>query len=303
MIAVSTDARVGLLGNPGDGYGGRVLAFTIADFAASVTAEPTRDWNYGSAEGAQLLRAGVEQLLASGVSLPQAATLSFTTTIPRQVGLSGSSAIVISAIRAALAVNDQTMQAVDVARLALEAETVSLGITAGPQDRVVQAYGGFIDMDFAVDWDALCYQRLDSGLLPHRLFIAWDNEPGFDSGGVHRDVKERWLAGDAEVRSAIARFREYSVAGWSALVAGNVDAVANLMDANFATRASLWEIGASDAEKVQIAQEHGAGAKLCGSGGAVVGLARDPSRVDALKAAYERAGYGFVVPTMGEPKP
>ena len=34
-------ARVGLLGNPSDVYGGRALSFTIADFSATVRLRPS----------------------------------------------------------------------------------------------------------------------------------------------------------------------------------------------------------------------------------------------------------------------
>ena len=36
-------ARVGLLGNPSDGYFGKTIAFTIANFYAEATLEPRRD--------------------------------------------------------------------------------------------------------------------------------------------------------------------------------------------------------------------------------------------------------------------
>jgi hypothetical protein len=34
-------ARVGLLGNPSDGYFGKTLAFSVSNFAATVTLEPS----------------------------------------------------------------------------------------------------------------------------------------------------------------------------------------------------------------------------------------------------------------------
>lgn len=302
MVVVSTDARVGLIGNPGDGYGGRVLAFTIGNFAATVTADPSADWIYGDDEGAALLEAAVMCLLTAGLALPQPAQLTFTTTIPRQVGLSGSSAIIISALRAALALNGQALPPVQLARLALQAETEALGITAGPQDRVVQAYGGLVDMDFAVDWEPSAYHRLGGELLPEGLFIAWDRTAGEDSGQTHRNVAERWRAGDVAVSQAIARFRDYAAAGRAALDSGDVVALANVMDANYETRSQLWSIAASDVEKITIARRHDAGAKFCGSGGAVVGVPRNSARLDALQASYEAAGFSFLRPTLGAAK-
>ena len=43
IIETRAHARVGLLGNPSDGYRGRVLAFALEDFAATVRLEPAPD--------------------------------------------------------------------------------------------------------------------------------------------------------------------------------------------------------------------------------------------------------------------
>ena len=59
-----------------------------------------------------------------------------STTIPRSVGLAGSSAIVIAALRAA----GVDLEPPEVAELALAIERDDLGIAAGLQDRAVQAF-------------------------------------------------------------------------------------------------------------------------------------------------------------------
>lgn len=299
QVTVSTNARVGLLGNPGDGYGGRVLGFTVAELAATVVATPASAWSFQPEDGSELLQAAATELQEQhGPQEPVA--LSFSTTIPRQVGLSGSSAVIIAALRALLALRGESVGPVALARLALEAETRQMQVTAGPQDRVIQAHGGFMDMDFAQDWDATGYHQLDPALLPD-CFIAWDTQTGKDSGALHSTVRTRWDAHDAEVREQIARFRQYATAGWMALRAGDHRALADLLDANFATRAALFKIDASDADKVSIGHAHDAGVKFCGSGGAVVGVPRDPARLADIEAAYRTAGYGFLVPTVPAP--
>ena len=45
MHQVRVPARIGLLGNPSDGFGGRVIAATIDDFAATVVTEPADQWS------------------------------------------------------------------------------------------------------------------------------------------------------------------------------------------------------------------------------------------------------------------
>ena len=74
--------------------------------------------------------------------------ITYATTIPRQAGMSGSSAIVIAAMRAMMKWFGVEIAPRDLAEMALKAETEDLGITAGPMDRVIQAYEGVVHMDF-----------------------------------------------------------------------------------------------------------------------------------------------------------
>jgi hypothetical protein len=42
------------------------------------------------------------------------------------------------------------------------------------------------------------YESLSPSLLPERLWLIWCDNPS-DSGAVHANVKQRWLAGDPDV--------------------------------------------------------------------------------------------------------
>jgi mevalonate kinase len=319
----SARPRVGLLGNPSDLYGGHVLGFTFDDFAARARIEPaprTRLVGPGGEEAgaddlAQLRPAGLGggcQLLAAALRRlatvapdrvdPRARPfrLSTSTDIPRQVGLAGSSALVIAALRALAAWFEVPLDPFALSELALAAEAVELSTVAGPQDRVLQAYGGALFMDFREPRAAERYLRLDPTCLPP-LFLAWDPSPGESSGAVHSDVRARWEAGDPQVRAAIGTFPGLADEGLERLRAGDGAALAGLLDGAFDTRASLFPIQAGDRERVTIARAHAAGASLCGSGGAVVGVPREPAAMDALRAAYEAAGHRFLRPCVGAP--
>ncbi|CAI7789436.1 unnamed protein product [Closterium sp. NIES-53] len=173
-------ARVGLLGNPSDGYNGKTLSFSLANFFAEVTLQPSRTIRIKPCAGGDIAEFAslsdlAEQsnqqrlehadggvcLLVSlcacvhdycqqhGVDLPQHAafTLSYSTNIPRQVGLSGSSAIITAALSCLLH-HCHLHRAIPVPvrpNLILEAES-RLGIAAGLQDRVIQTYGGLVFM-------------------------------------------------------------------------------------------------------------------------------------------------------------
>ena len=76
-------------------------------------------------------------------------SIRYESNIPRQVGLAGSSAIIVATLRCLM-----EFYGVDIPQrvqpsLVLSVETEELGIAAGLQDRVIQVYEGVVFMDFA----------------------------------------------------------------------------------------------------------------------------------------------------------
>jgi glucuronokinase len=69
--------------------------------------------------------------------------------IPRQVGLAGSSALIIAFLQSMIEFYKLEISANQKVSLALSAEQDQLGIAAGYQDRVVQIFNGLVYMDFA----------------------------------------------------------------------------------------------------------------------------------------------------------
>lgn len=313
-------ARVGLLGNPSDGYGGQAIAIAIANFEASVTLRPAARFSlsvpddladhasllamvdsverHGCDDGLRLLRAAIRRFAVHWPELRALPAedprlrfeLRCATAIPRQVGLSGSSAIIIAALRSLATWFEVAIEPTKLAELALAAEVQDLGIAAGPMDRVIQAHEGVIHMDLAGDWAAHTYTRLDPARLPP-LFVAWDPERGAPSGTVHGDLRTRWRRGDRDVMAAIATLRGLVDEGLGCLERRDVAGLCKLVDANFEVRASLCDIHERDRELVRIGREAGAAVKFCGSGGSVVGVMREEAELEAIGRAYERAGY------------
>jgi len=334
MMSFTTTAyaRIGLLGNPSDGYYGKTIACAIRNFAATVTLEESecfvcephpefdprefasidalhdsavRDGYYG---GLRLLLASAKKFAEycrrHDITLPtRNCTLRYDTNIPRQVGLAGSSAIItatIKALRTFYGINDEQLPKVLQPNLVLSVEEEELDIRAGLQDRVAQTYGGLVYMDF--DRKLLEsrgygeYEELDPSLLPP-LFLAYLDEPK-DSGKTHSNVRERWKSGDADVVSAMRAFAEFTTDGRRALLERDYTTLADLMDRNFDLRRRIFGdavIGAHNLEMIGIARDHGAAAKFSGSGGAVVGTPRESGSMDAIRTAYADAGYSFVI--------
>ncbi len=320
-------ARAGLLGNPSDQYAGRAIALTLRDFEASVALEPADRFEIvpGAADEthADDARSAVARLREDGchggVRLLQATLLRFAgasarfvelapddarlrfrmryeSGVPRQAGLAGSSAIVIAALRALSSWFEEDFGPQRLAELALAAEVEDLGIQAGPMDRVIQAFEGVLFMDFTGPGGERT--PLDPSLLP-ALYVAWDPRTGLDSGRVHSEVRARWLAGDAQVRDAMEIFAGLADEGRECLERGDVERLCALVDRNFDTRASIYTLGRADHEMVALGRDHGAAAKLCGSGGSVLGVLPDASVWPKLERAYAEAGYRALRPQVG----
>jgi glucuronokinase len=284
-------ARAALAGNPSDGFGGATLATPIRELAAEVEMAPgAPDDPTVHPEAARLVDAA-RRRLARAVVLPDAGVAAVRTSIPREVGLGGSSAIVTAALRALLALAGTALEPDDLARVALEAETHELGIAAGPQDRVVQAHETLVAIDFAGPTPRT--ERLDPALLPP-LFLAWRTEAAAHSGAVHGDLRARWREGDPAVRGCVARLADLARAARDALLAGDAAAFGAAVDGSFDIRRELIPgLDPRHVAMVEAARAAGASANYAGSGGAIVGTAEDPG---AVCAALGREGCAVLVP-------
>ncbi|KAL5572803.1 hypothetical protein UlMin_022400 [Ulmus minor] len=331
-------ARVGLLGNPSDVYFGQCLSFTLANFWASVRLEPSdelviRPHPTHDLVNFQSLDHLVDRLdregYYGGVRLLMAIckvfrnyckenkidlrggnfTLSYDTNIPRQAGLSGSSAIVRAALGCLIDFYEvRELIKVEIRpNLVLSAEK-ELGIVAGLQDRVAQVYGGLVYMDFSKEhMDKLghgIYTPMDISLLPP-LHLIYAENPS-DSGKVHSTVRQRWLNGDEFIISSMKEVANVAVEGRKALLEKDYSRFATLMNRNFDLRRSMFgddALGALNLEMVEVARRVGAASKFTGSGGAVVVFCPDgPSQVKQLEDACEKAGFKIeqvkVVPSL-----
>ncbi|CAO2199785.1 unnamed protein product [Urochloa humidicola] len=225
-------------------------------------------------------------------------TLSYDTNIPRQAGLSGSSAIVCAALSCLLAFYD-VRHLINVElrpNLILDAEK-ELGIVAGLQDRVAQVYGGLVYMDFNKEhMDKLghgLYRPLDVNLLPP-LYLIYAENPS-DSGKVHSTVRQRWLDGDEFIKSRMKEVAQLALDGHRALLQKDYTELARLMNRNFDLRREMFGddvLGSVNIKMVEVARSVGASSKFTGSGGAVVALCPDgEAQVELLHRACQEAGF------------
>ena len=312
VARASAPARVALAGNPSDGYGGRVLSLAIENFRARVEVResdrleilPSAQDHHRFADvhelvsdvaangyygGSRLLKAAVKRL-SEEVELEGHFTIGYETEIPRAVGLGGSSAIVIATIRALLDFHDIEIEPARLAELALSVETEELGITAGLQDRIAQAYGGltFMDFDPALAAESR-YERLDPELLPP-LFIAHLPAAGEPSELPHAELRRRWRAGETEVVEAMGNLGEIATRARDALVEGDREGFGAAIDATFEVRRRLAALDPRHVELVELARTAGSAANYSGSGGAIVGTYENRGHLGEIELALTAAG-------------
>lgn len=330
MISHTVPARVGLLGNPSDGYGGRTLGLAVPRFAATVELEeadgleivPNPDddplWDdvaelvdcidsYGYLSGPALLAATVrtfadvasfEASTLGAEAAPELAKfrsarfrLTYSTTIPRQVGLGGSSALVIAALRCLAAMAKLDLPAEILPSIALRVETEQLKLTAGLQDRVVQSYGGLMAMNFGeMTTDARFgvthgeYHEVESDHLPP-LFLAYRESAAQPSDQFHRRLRQRYEDGDSTIRDLLHHLAGLALEGEAALRWSDSDRFADLIGENMRLRRQLGPVPAHQIELIDLAESCGANATFAGSGGAIVGAYKDDDHLARLQTA------------------
>ena len=113
------------------------------------------------------------------------------------------------------------------------------------------------------------------------------------SGSVHTSPRERWLRGDREVVDGYTEIGTLARRGKRALLSGDWDTLATLMNRNHAIVRGLGGSGDANEKLISAALTGGAsGAKLAGAGGGgtILALTHDRARtVAALEAAGAEA--------------
>ena len=108
---------------------------------------------YGYYGGIRLLKAAVKRYyqycLEHGLDIHEKNfTIRYDSDIPYRLGLAGSSAIITACVKALMQFYNVDIPRHEMANLVLAVEAEELEISAGLQDRVVQAYNSPVYMDF-----------------------------------------------------------------------------------------------------------------------------------------------------------
>jgi glucuronokinase len=326
--------RAGLIGNPSDGYFGKTIAFAFRNYSAQIELWESpelellpsrRDHSvfesiaglhqdvkqHGYYGGFRLLKATVKAFFdyctGRGIKLDNRNfTLRYKSDIPNRVGLAGSSAIITACARALMGFYNVSVSRHSLANLVLSIENRELGIPAGLQDRVAQAYQGLIYMDFdRAVMEARGYGRyeaLDLNRLPP-TYVAFQADLSEGTEVYHNDVRARWVRGDADVIEAMKYWADLTTQFREAFLKGDRPEMHRLINANFDKRTSLYDVGDGNRDMVATARRMGASANFAGSGGAIVGIYEDEAMFRRLEEAFARKGICVVKPDYAPPLP
>lgn len=311
IIETRAFARAGLLGNPSDGFFGKAISIIVRNFGATVWLyespelhiEEDEETNFrnlrhftetirktGYYGGKRLVKAAIKKFCEycdeQSIILPNRNfTVRFSTTIPRQVGLSGSSAIITATFKALMQFYEVNIPLEMLPTWVLRAESEELSITAGLQDRVIQAYEGCVYMDFEkqhlLQTGRGHYERLSTDKLP-KFYIAYKTELSKVSGAVHNPIKERYEAGEPLVVDTMAQIAEVAEQGRLAIDSQDYPRLNELINRNFDLRCKIYKIAPDNLELIRVARSCGVSAKFAGSGGTIIGLYPDDESLHKL---------------------
>ena len=286
-IVSTCPARAALAGNPSDGYGGAVVAVPIRDLAAFASVDPADSFSVRATDpDLQRLLSATADAFAASIAPLERGTLSATSTIPRSVGLAGSSALVIASLRVLAATTGYRFEPIELAELALAVERERMGVEAGLQDRLVQSVGEPVAMEF----DPVGFAVLD---VPRGLpmFVAWSDDESETSDTVHRSLRRRFDAGDVHVRTSMTGLADQARSAAAAIERGDLRALAATINRTFEIRALMVDIDPVTLALAEVGRRSGAAVNTAGSGGSVIGLAPTHAHVERILEAFEAAGY------------
>ena len=318
-------ARAGLLGNPSDGYGGRTISFAFDKFFARVLLSESNKIVIQQGEndrlefespqelsdhiekcgfygGVRLIKSAIKRICdycgTIGTPIDRNFSIRYSTNIPRQVGLAGSSAIVIATIRGICQFNKVAISPDTLAMLALESET-ALGIAAGPQDRVIQSYEGLMYMEFAKKSQIENGQFLRLSIPDnHNFYIAFSSAASEPTEVLHGNLRSKMASQDDDTITAMNDIAGLASQGKVAIESGDHELLNELIDKNFDLRQRVCQLNPSHVKMIETARNVGASAKYCGSGGAIVGQYRDLKMFELLKDQLESIGCTVFRPTI-----
>lgn len=325
-------ARAGLLGNPSDGYNGKTIAISVRNFWSQVV---LYEWDavelvltendrsrfrsiydlandvqlHGYYGGIRLVKATIKRFVeycqSQNIELHKRNfSVRYESNIPRQVGLAGSSSIIIATLRCLLEYYEVDMPLEIQPSFALSVETEELGIAGGLQDRVIQCYGNIVYMDFDKSqekqvngYTCYAYEPLELDYEPP-LYLAYHTDLSEPTETFHNDIRGRFDRGEEQVVNAMQHFAQVAADGRAALLDNDMERLSALIDENYDTRQSISRLPVWQMQMVETARACGASAKFAGSGGAIIGVYDGQDMFNKLSMELNKIGSRVIKPQV-----
>lgn len=329
IIETYCHPRAAVIGNPSDGYFGKTIAFLFSNFQAKVQLYHTPELDIqphrmdktlfnsigdlvdnvnssGYYGGIRLLKATIKVFYdycrECNIQLDDRNfTIRYESNIPLRLGLAGSSAIITACMKALISFYGVAIPKPILANLVLNVEDKELGIAAGLQDRVAQAYAQPVYMNFdkkIMEKQGFGqYEVLDASLFPN-MYIAFRKNLSEGTEVLHNNLRARFNIGEKPVLEAMEKWAGFTESFRDALLKQDYTTMHNLINSNFDLRRSLIPITRGNIEMVEGARSVGASAKFTGSGGAIIGTYEDDKMFENLKAALCKKNIEVIKPEI-----
>ncbi len=323
--------RAALIGNPSDGYYGKTIAFVFRNYHAEVELYETPELElmpavrdetifdnmndlvqdvsqYGYYGGIRLLKATVKKFhefcREHAISLDDRNfTIRYSTSIPNRLGMAGSSAIITATLRALVRFFGIQIACPVFANLVLSVEKEELGIQAGLQDRVAQAYNEPVFMDFNYDY------MMENGFgiytpiaIPDELnlYIAYRTDLAEGSEILHSRLRDDYNAGKPHVLDAIREWADLTLQVKECLDSRSYHKLPEYLNRNFDLRCEVCgdSVSPKNRNMVEIARLAGASAKFTGSGGAIIGTYENEEMYKRLQKALKEFDVEVIKPQI-----
>lgn len=329
IIETHSYPRAAVIGNPSDGYFGKTIAFLFSNFKASVQLYHSPELKIypqglditsfesihqlvenvnlnGYYGGIRLLKGTIKVFYdyceKQNIKLDgRNFTIRYHSNIPLRLGLAGSSAIISACMKALMSFYNVDIPKPVMANLVLSVETEELGIAAGLQDRVAQAYEQPVFMDFNKTTMQKQgygnYETIEADNFKN-MYIAFRKNLSEGTEVVHNNLRARYNIGEKVVLEAMEKWIGLTDAYREALMQNDQRTIHNLINKNFDLRKSLIPISQGNIEMVETARSVGASAKFTGSGGAIIGTYANEGMFKQLVTALAQREIEVIKPVI-----
>jgi D-glycero-alpha-D-manno-heptose-7-phosphate kinase len=232
-------------------------------------------------------------------------TLTTECSAPPGSGLGGSSTLNVAVCGALNSLTGRNYSQEQLLKIARAIETQVIRVPAGVQDYYPAMYGGASSIHLKVEGVEREEVKTDLAAIEERAVLCYTGKPHF-SGTNNWEIFKRHIDGDPVIYAQFERIRDTTVKMRNALIEGDLNQMALLLDEEWRTRKELSP-GVSTPkieELIEVAGRAGSlGAKVCGAGGGgcvvfITAEGRKPEVAAAITAAGGQV-LDFRIPAGG----